>query len=92
MLIIIKKNTCNTNTLGEVTIYLFIYFVYTHPKWIELGIYYLYLLNLMKMTYGSLGRSGTGPFNLILNTAVAYDYEYNGEIRFLFLGKYKQNK
>ena len=43
------------------------------------------------MTYGSLGRSGTGPFNLVLNTAVAYDYEYNGEIGFFF-GEYKQNK
>ena len=45
----------------------------------------------MKMTYGLLCRSGTGPFNLVLNTAVAYDYEYNGEIGFFF-GEYKQNK
>ena len=41
-------------------------------------------LKLMKMTYGSLCRSDTEPFNLVLNTAVEYDYEYNGKIRFFF--------
>ena len=49
----------------------------------------------MKMTYGSLCRSDTGPFNPVLNTAVAYDYEYNDKIRFIiiiifFSGEYKQ--
>ena len=28
------------------------------------GIYYLYLLKLLKMTYGSLSRSGTGQFGI----------------------------
>ena len=40
------------------------------------------------MTYGSLSRSGTRPFNLALNTIFAYRYEYNSGMR-LFLGDYK---
>ena len=44
----------------------------------------------MKMTYGSLSRSGTKPFNLALNTTFTYGYKYSGRMRFFFfLGKYK---
>ena len=59
----------------------FIYFqfiVYTHPKWVELDFFFffkLYLLKLMKMAYGSLSMSETRHFNLILNIAIAYNYE-----------------
>ena len=34
----------------------------------------------MKMTYGSLSRSRTGAFNLVLNTTLAYEYKYSGGI------------
>ena len=36
------------------------------------------------MTYGFISRSGTRPFNLALNTILAYKYEYNGGIIFFF--------
>ena len=52
----------------------------TNPT--EADVYYLYFLKLMKMTYGSLSRSGIGPFNLTLNTTLAYIYEYSGAIGF----------
>ena len=45
-----------------------------------MGVYYLYLLKLMKMTYGSLSRSENRLFNLTMNTTLAYKYEYNGGI------------
>ena len=48
----------------------------------------LYLLKLMKMAYGSLSMSETRHFNLILNIAIAYNYEYIGGIIFFF-GEYK---
>ena len=40
------------------------------------------------MAYGSLSMSETRHFNLILNIAIAYNYEYIGGIIF-FLGEYK---
>ena len=59
----------------------------------------------MKMTYGSLSRSGIGPniegykkktkkrsgigpFNIALNTILAYGYVYNGGMR-VFSGEFK---
>ena len=46
----------------------------------------------MKMTYDSLSKSKTGPFNLTLNTALVYEYEYNGGMRFFFfVVEYKLN-
>ena len=35
-----------------------------------------------EMTHGSLNRSRIGPFNLTLNTTLAYIYEYSGAIGF----------
>ena len=35
----------------------------------------------MKMTYGFLSRSQLDPFDLALNTILAYEYEYSGRIR-----------
>ena len=40
------------------------------PNWTEVGVYYLYLLKLIKMTYGSLTR----PLNLVLDTILTYEY------------------
>ena len=40
------------------------------------------------MAYGSLSMSETRHFNLILNIAIAYNYEYIGGIIF-FLGENK---
>ena len=45
----------------------------------------------MKMTYDSLSKSKTGPLNLTLNTALVYEYEYNGGMRFFLVGEYKLN-
>ena len=42
------------------------------PDWTEVGVYYLYLLKFMKMTYGSLSMRGTESFNLTLKTTLAY--------------------
>ena len=39
----------------------------------------------MKMTYGSIIRKETGPFNLALNTILAYEYEYNGRIQIIII-------
>ena len=36
------------------------------------------------MTYDSLSKRKIGPFNLTLNIALVYEYEYNGGMR-LFL-------
>ena len=36
------------------------------------------------MTYGSLSGSRIGPFNLALNTTLAYKNEYNSGIWFFF--------
>ena len=49
------------------------------------------------MTYGFIGRSGTRPFNLALNTILAYKYEYNGGINFylfiiFFSDEFKKKK
>ena len=44
------------------------------------GVYYLYLFMLMKMSYRSLSRRGTKSFNLDLNTTIAYEYKYCGRI------------
>ena len=63
----------------------------TWAEWTNMGVYYLYLLKLMKMTYGSLSRRENRPFNLTMNTTLAYKYEYNGGIWF-FLYKLKINK
>ena len=49
------------------------------PNWTEVGVYYLYLFKLMKITYGSLSRNRTKPINLALNTTLAYGYKHNGE-------------
>ena len=38
-------------------------------------------LELMKMTYDSLSRSGTKPFNLALNIKFTYGYKYNSGMR-----------
>ena len=40
--------------------------------WTKVGVYYLYLLKFIKMTYGSLSMRGTESFNLTLNTTLAY--------------------
>ena len=42
------------------------------PDWTRVGVYYLYLLKFMKMTYGSLSMRGTESFNLTLNITLAY--------------------
>ena len=55
----------------------------------ETDVYYLNFLKLMKMTYGSLSRSGIRPFNLTLNTTLAYRYEYSGATGFFFFCEYK---
>ena len=44
------------------------------------GVYYLYLFMLMKMSYRSLSRRGTKSFNLDLNTTLAYEYKYCSRI------------
>ena len=42
-------------------------------------------MKLMKLTYSSIIRKETGPFNLALNTILAYEYEYNGRIRIIII-------
>ena len=42
------------------------------PDWTRVGVYYLYLLKFMKITYGSLSMRGIESFNLTLNTTLAY--------------------
>ena len=63
---------------------------WNRPKWTKVGVYYPYLLKLMKMTCGYLSRSQIGPFNIALNTTLAYNYEYSGGIGF-FSCEYKLN-
>ena len=42
------------------------------PDWTKVGVYDLYLLKFIKMTYGSVSMRGTESFNLTLNTTLAY--------------------
>ena len=48
-------------------------------NWTEVGVYYLYLFKLMKITYGSLSRNRTEPINLALNTTLVYGYKHDDE-------------
>ena len=50
------------------------------PDWTRVGVYYLYLLKFMKITYGSLSMRGTESDLEYYISIQNYKYEYNDDI------------
>ena len=71
-----KVGTPQKSTLGKPLTCNILYKTKKNGKKKSFGIYYLYLLKLLKMTYGSLSRSGTGQLGIdtYMNTFMEWDF------------------